>query len=323
MIIDGLCADYSSPYCPCILAETGDCVVCSQVNGSDFCDCKISGAFCVQQELIRNGGKAKPGRKTYECRVTTVLSFEGLVFLRVQVPYELENEVKRPGGFVFVRRKDADVWFDTPISVMYEEMHVGSIGMSILLRGVKTSQFANIVQGDTLLVRGPYMSGLLGLQHIEKQQAGKCLVLAKGIGLLPSMAVVRYLQSKHNEVEVHLDEGGFPASIQKFCLDLFDLHYQAANLLDSAGQLREETKATILRFAVSGGTLIHVGGSEYVIHKVAEYIETVGLGAIRLSACNNANMCCGEGICGACTETTAGKRVIHHCKEQVNPRKIR
>lgn len=322
MIIDGLCADYSSSYCPCILAETGECVVCSQVNGADFCDCKISGGFCVQQELIRNGGKAKPGRKTYECKVATVIHFDDLVFLRVQVPHELEIEVKRPGGFVFVRRLDDETWFNTPISVMYEELNVGSIALSILLRGVKTSRFANIAEGDTLLVRGPYTSGLLGLRHIEKQQAGKSLVLAKGIGLLPSMAVIRYLQSRHNEVDVYLDEGGFPASISKFCLDLFDLHYKPINILDPAGQLREELKETILRFAVSGGTLIHVGGSEYVIRKIAEYIESVGVGSIRLSACNNATMCCGEGICGACSETTAGKHVIHRCKEQVNPRKI-
>ena len=105
MIINGLCADYGSRFCPCILAVTGGCAVCSQVNGKDFCDCKASGGICIKQELLRNGGKAKPSRLTYECEVMSVIHYDGLVFFRVKVPLSLEREVKRPGGFVFVRRK--------------------------------------------------------------------------------------------------------------------------------------------------------------------------------------------------------------------------
>ena len=322
MIINGLCADYGSRYCPCILAETGGCVVCSQVNGKDFCDCKASGGICVKEELLRNGGKARPGRETYVCEVTTVMHHEGLVFLRVQVPPVLESEVKRPGGFVFVRRQDASSWYDVPISVQYEEMNVGTIGMTILLRGVKTLPFREIAAGDTLLVRGPYMNGLLGLQQLEMQQAGRCLVLAKGIGLLPSVSVARYLQSRRNGVAVCVDEGGFPASIQKFCLDLFELSYEPLTLLDAEGRLSVEVRRRIERFATDGGELIHVGASEYVIRLVADYLASIGRLDVRLSACNNARMCCGEGVCGACTDVTADKRVIHHCKERVNVRKI-
>ena len=101
MIINGLCADYGSRFCPCILAVTGGCVVCSQVNGKAFCDCKASGGICIKQELLRNGGKAKPSRLTYECEVMSVIHYDGLAFYRVKVPLSLEREVKRPGGFVF------------------------------------------------------------------------------------------------------------------------------------------------------------------------------------------------------------------------------
>ncbi len=192
MIINGLCVDYGSRFCPCILAETGGCVVCSQVNGKDFCDCKASGGVCIKQELLRNGGKAKPGRMTYEGEVMSVIHHDGLVFFRVKVPLSLEQDVKRPGGFVFIRRKDAASWYDVPISVQYEEMMVGSIGMTVLLRGVKTFQFKDLSEGDTLLIRGPFNNGLLGLQHLEMQQSGRCLILTKGIGLLPSVSTVVY-----------------------------------------------------------------------------------------------------------------------------------
>ena len=317
MIINGLCADYGSRFCPCILAVTGGCTVCSQVNGKAFCDCKASGGICIKQELLRNGGKANPGRLTYECEVISVIHYDGLVFLRVKVPISLEREVKRPGGFVFVRRKDAASWYDVPISVQFEEMMVGSIGMTLLFRGVKTAQFKDLAEGDTLLIRGPFNNGLLGLQHLEAQQSSRCLILTKGIGLLPSVSAVRYLQSRHNETELYVDEGNFSPSILKFQLDLFELPFRPLTLLDDDGELSTPAKHVIRRFVTDGGSLIHVGASEYAIHQVAAYLHYIGSSHVKLSACNNAKMCCGEGVCGACTEITADRRVIHHCKEQV------
>jgi NAD(P)H-flavin reductase len=322
MIINGLCADYGSRFCPCVLAVTGGCVVCSQVNGKAFCDCKASGGNCIKEELLRNGGKPKPGRLTYECKVMSVIHHEGLVFFRVTVPLSLEREVKRPGGFVFIRRKDTVSWYDVPISVQYEEMMVGSIGMTVLFSGVKTLQFKDLAEGDTLLIRGPFTNGLLGLHHLEMQQSGRCLILTKGIGLLPSVSAVRYLQLRHNETDLYVDEGGFSPTILKLNLDLYELPYQHLTLLDADGDLATDVKHLIRRFVADGGNLIHVGASEFVIHEVAAYLAYIGVDHVKLSACNNARMCCGEGVCGACTETTADRRVIHHCKEQVNAKKI-
>ena len=292
MIINGLCADYGSRFCPCILAVTGGCAVCSQVNGKAFCDCKASGGICIKQELLRNGGKAKPSRLTYECEVMSVIHYDGLVFFRVKV-------------------------YDVPISVQFEEMMVGSIGMTLLFRGVKTNQFKDLAEGDTLLLRGPFNNGLLGLQHLEAQQSSRCLILTKGIGLLPSVSAVMYLQSRHNETELYVDEGNFSPSILKFQLDLFELPYRPLTLLDDDSELSTSAKHLIRRFVTDGGSLIHVGASEYVIHQVAAYLQYIGSSHVKLSACNNAKMCCGEGVCGACTEITADRRVIHHCKEQV------
>ena len=247
----------------------------------------------------------------------SVIHYDGLVFFRVKVPLSLEREVKRPGGFVFVRRKDAASWYDVPISVQFEEMMVGSIGMTVLFSGVKTIQLKDLAEGDTLLIRGPYSNGLLGLQHLEAQLSSRCLILTKGIGLLPSVSAVKYLQSRHNETELYVDEGNFSPSILKFQLDLFELPYRPLTLLDDDGELSTPAKHLIRRFVTDGGSLIHVGASEYVIHQVTAYLHYIGKSHVKLSACNNAKMCCGEGVCGACTEITADRRVIHHCKEQV------
>ena len=126
-----------------------------------------------------------------------------------------------------------------------------------------------------------------------------------------------YLQSRHNETELYVDEGNFSPSILKFQLDLFELPYRPLTLLDDDSELSTSAKHLIRRFVTDGGSLIHVGASEYVIHQVAAYLQYIGSSHVKLSACNNAKMCCGEGVCGACTEITADRRVIHHCKEQV------
>ena len=33
------CIDAGSEFCPCHLAESGECILCSQLQGSHFCDC--------------------------------------------------------------------------------------------------------------------------------------------------------------------------------------------------------------------------------------------------------------------------------------------
>lgn len=56
------CADFASPFCPCELAEHGQCLVCAQCSGKEMCDCGYTTGYCVMQELRNNGGKAMPLR---------------------------------------------------------------------------------------------------------------------------------------------------------------------------------------------------------------------------------------------------------------------
>ncbi|NFG18899.1 sulfide/dihydroorotate dehydrogenase-like FAD/NAD-binding protein, partial [Clostridium botulinum] len=41
------CIDAGSEYCPCHLAETGDCILCSQLSGKKFCDCINWKGVCI------------------------------------------------------------------------------------------------------------------------------------------------------------------------------------------------------------------------------------------------------------------------------------
>ena len=318
MLINGACADYGSKYCPCIMAEKGHCVVCSRVNGSDNCDCSIyGGGFCVLEELQRNNGKAQPMRSTYTCSVMTIFKHESFIYMKLNMPSDFEYEVKLPGSFVFIRTSE-NSWFDVPISVQFDECYVGSIEVYISTCGIKTKCFENLKGGDTVYVRGPFFSGLLGKRELQSQQNGKCLVFAKGVALIPSISVIKYLKNQGNDVKIFVDDSSFSNEYLDFHLKLFELDYESIVLSDQNGELTETVKNILCSFVDSGGDFIHIGTSEYVIHLVVNYLKSIHAQHIHLTCCNNEKMCCAEGICGACTSTNSNRKTIHSCKEQIS-----
>lgn len=308
------CVDFGSSFCPCIRAEMGTCKVCSQVRGETFCDCGASEGICILEELKRNGGKAKPMRKTIRSRVTELMMTEQCLFIRCEVPHNLEMDLKRPGAFVFIRC-DEETIFNLPISVQYEENATGSIGMSIIPCGVKSRRMLNIKIGDEIWLKGPYFSGTLGLRELELQRANRCLVLTKGIATMPSISVIRYLQEKGNNVKIIADKASFDNEILKVNLNLYELEYENLPLVDDTG-LTEIVKSRINEELSNGTRYIHIGASLYVIRLITSYLRSIGRDDVLLSCCNNDKMSCGEGICGSCTAVTSKKEVIHFCKEQ-------
>lgn len=62
--------------------------------------------------------------------------------------------------------------------------------------------------------------------------------------------------------------------------------------------------------------------ADYLIKNFAEFIEnSEHMPAV--SFINNAQMCCGEGICGACTRNLDAGRTVHLCKEQLDINDLR
>ena len=58
-IID--CIDAGTEYCPCHLAETGDCILCSELCSKTFCDCVNWKGTCI---YIKNSfGMVKKPKK--------------------------------------------------------------------------------------------------------------------------------------------------------------------------------------------------------------------------------------------------------------------
>ena len=153
------CIDCGTEYCPCHLAESGECIMCSQLQGECFCDCVNWKGVCVYQELFNNGMKAKEGRKTYNCEVTFAEEIdEGVIMIKFIAPHKLAIDLVKPGSYIFIRT-DENNFFDVPISIMESNVETDIITIVIEVRGIKTKKIKETKVGQEIVIRGPYWNG--------------------------------------------------------------------------------------------------------------------------------------------------------------------
>lgn len=316
------CIDCGTEYCPCKLAESEECIICSQLQGDSFCDCLNWKGVCIFQELYNNGGKAKEGRKTYNCQVTFSEKIEeSLMMIKFIVPHKLSLDLLKPGSFIFIRT-DENYFFDIPISIMESDPETNTITVVIEVRGIKTKRLEKIQSGEGIVIRGPYWNGVFGLENIKKVKSESALVLGRGIGLAPMMPVIRSLKNNENQVSVVSDLSPFTSNFAKSYLTKYEVNAIEENLLDK-GKLSEKAKVIISNAIKNENIkLIHLAGADILTFSVIEYLDKINRSDILLSCCNNFKMCCGEGVCGACTARYSGHRVKRYCKMQSDPRSI-
>lgn len=317
------CIDAGTEYCPCKLAESGECLICSQLHGQCFCDCKNWKGVCIYQEFHSNGNKAKEGRSTYNCNVLeTTLFQDGVLMIKFEVPHKLAIDLVNPGSYIFIRSNENNHFYDVPISVMDSDTDNNIITIVIEIRGIKTKRLLEIEKGHEIIIRGPYFNGVFGLKEVNKISNSKVLVLGRGIGLAPMMPILKKLHLNQNEIFLYSDLGGMKKDFSIDYVEKYNLQGVNINLLEK-GDLSDEGKV-IVKNAVNslGVTHIHMAGADILTYSVIEYLDSINREDITLSCCNNFKMCCGEGICGACTARFSGHRVKRFCKTQSDPRNI-
>ena len=156
------CSNYASDTCPCELAEEGKCIVCSMNRGEATCDCTDTVSYCIEQELINNGGKAKAHRPDIEGKITYVREFrDELKFIRFVVPDITPFMNRDVGTYVFMRL-NSSTFYDVPLSVTYDDIN------------------------DVKLIRSGSFVGACGNYEIQKRLYSKpsqmvCVVDDKGI----------------------------------------------------------------------------------------------------------------------------------------------
>ena len=259
-----------------------------------------------------------PVRRSYKCTVTTVVKVsDDTVMIRVSADDLDTTRFLHVGSFVFVRTKE-DVYYDTPISVLYSSPKDKTLGFVVIGKGIKTVNFCNIKIGDTVWLRGPYYNGIFNKRFVENINDSQAILLTRGIAVLPSLHVVASLGKNKNRYKLMIDHGTFnQVIIDKFCEE-FKQEVTMCSISDSKGELTDEIKQLLREMTPESCKLLHLGLSDYLIRKVVRYILDNNDYHPELSACNNAKMCCGEGICGACTDNVSAHDVLHLCKAQIN-----
>lgn len=316
------CIDSGTEYCPCHLAESNECIMCSQLQGKCFCDCLHWNGVCIYQDFKSNKSKAKEERKTYNCLVIKKEIYDNdLLLIEFEVPHKLAIDLVKPGSYIFIRTNE-NIYFDVPISILESDIEKNTIAIMIEIRGIKTKKLLEIEKGGEITIRGPYWNGVFGLKEIDKQKNNKVLVIARGIGLAPMMPVVRKLSQNNNELNLILDKAGYKEKYIENYLEDYKYNLIEKKVLDK-GDLSEEVKVLIKEFVKDKGVkYIHLAGADILTVKVIEYLEEINEQEVLLSCCNNTKMCCGEGICGSCTVRFSGRRVKRLCKLQADPRSI-
>ena len=316
------CIDAGTEFCPCHLAESGECILCSQLQGSHFCDCLNWKGVCIYQEFHDNGNKAKEQRKVYKCKVSEkVLYPDDVLLVKFEAPHKLVIDLARPGSFIFVRSEE-NVYFDVPISILDSDIETNIISIMIEIRGIKTKQLLNIEAGGNITIRGPYWNGVFGLKNIRKQKNNDTIVIARGIGMAPMIPVIKRLIENDNTVTLIVDKQPFKDIYVTEWLDKFNIVPQEMNLIEK-GELSPEGKVAIKSLIKYNNiSLIHIAGADILTYSVIDFLDSLEREDIDLSCCNNFKMCCGEGVCGSCTARFSGHRVKRFCKVQASPRAI-
>lgn len=315
------CIDLGTEYCPCKLAEQGQCLICSQCQGEHFCDCCNWNGVCVYQDFHNNGNKAKEGRRTYDCTVTEVTNYDNkAIMISFKAPHKLVLDLVKPGSYIFIRT-DENKYFDIPISIMNSDINKDIITVVVEIRGIKTKRLLDTMENQNIVIRGPYWNGVFGIKNIKNQKDKKALVLARGIGLAPMMPVIRRLISNGNKVIAALDIEPFNENFSDKFLKEYDLEIRERTLIEK-GKLTEYAKVIIKDSLKDGVDYIHIAGADILTYDIIDYLNEIGRDDVSLSCCNNFKMCCGEGICGACTARFSGHRVKRFCKEQADPRVV-
>ena len=311
------CIDAGTEYCPCYLAETNDCIICSQLQGKEFCDCINWKGVCIYQEYIWNSSKKEDIRKGYSADILEKkLINDNALYLKLKVTRTLSRELNHPGAYIFLKSESHPYFFDVPMSIMDSDEINETIDLLIEIIGAKTKVISKI--DDKLIVRGPYWNGVLGIKNLKAVKNSDCLIIARGVSQAPAVIVAKKLCFSGNRVTVLLDPGKSNTDISREYFESMGCTVLDTKLLDgrklddeASKQIRNIIGEKNMKFIFSSGSdLLHKG-----IINIKNDIDK----SILFSCTNNSNICCGEGICGSCIVRLNDNRKIKSCKAQVSP----
>ncbi|MGN0703055.1 MAG: hypothetical protein ACI4LD_00710 [Lentihominibacter sp.] len=307
---NSVCTDAGTAHCPCALAETGDCLVCSRLAGRDECGCSWAGV-CVYNEYIQNDRVVRNRRESRTVPIVKKIRYGGdLLVMVLKVSKGFALRAMEPGSFVFINRTGENDFFNMPVSVMKADVENERLYIALKVISGKTKKAAEAA--ESLQLRGVYRNGLLGEGTAglaeDRKNGGRWLVITKGIGFAPAVNLLEWAGGRVS-VDMIADlekvsEEMFEDNMRECMAETGDnLHLKKISLQEIMPSLSEEKAAFYDRIILLA--------SDYYIRTVT---EKMAIPSHKLVFCNNFRMCCGEGICGACSHVDSTGKVSKMCK---------
>ncbi|QIB70579.1 hypothetical protein Ami103574_15320 [Aminipila butyrica] len=306
------CIDSGTENCPCYLAATGDCLICSRLQGKDYCDCLWKGV-CIYNEFTQNGERINNPRRDFSARILSKETYlEDLFALTLSVGRGFALKAAVPGSYVFLQAPDTPAYYQTPISVMSADGAQGTI--TLLIKGISAKTKAICAQEEELILRGVYRGGISQLESIRGRFGrllpdSKLLVLTKGVGFAPAVNLLHWAGKEAvSALLVDTDKLAEAAVWENLPSDFPREQVRLTSLseyleAEKFQQLIEETRCTALV----------VLASDFYIEEIRRLLASMPEPPALISS-KNANLCCGEGICGACSCVSADGTVHKRCK---------
>ncbi|MCR4430667.1 MAG: sulfide/dihydroorotate dehydrogenase-like FAD/NAD-binding protein [Tepidanaerobacteraceae bacterium] len=313
MAFNYYCIDAGSQYCPCYLAKTDNCLICSILQGKEYCDCKWQG-ICVYQEYIWANGKIEERKSLCVTIAEKKYINDRLFTLTIEIPSDsLIRAYNQPGAFAFLRPANFLEYYDVPLCVMDVDESKKHLTFAINIIGPKSKALA--ISENAILIRGPYWNGLFGLKHIKSSYNKNWIVIGRGIGQASLLPVVKNLLRGNNRITVLLDPGNLKVNLVEKEINKLGIEFQVFDLNSSFHKIR--LKEIIEK---SETDFIYSCGSDAQHKFIQNVLNKVGY-KIPLVISNNYQLCCGEGICGSCESMIDGE-LIHLCKIQLGSEQV-
>lgn len=304
------CIDSGTENCPCYLAATGDCLICSRLQGKEYCDCLWKGV-CIYNEFIQNNQKINNPRKDFTSKIVSKKQYlDDLYVMTLDVGRGFALKSAIPGSYLFLQAPDYKNYYQTPISIMHTDTENGFI--TVLIKSISAKTKAICAQNDKLVVRGVYRGGISGMSTITGRFSriipdSKVLILTKGVGFAPAINFLDWA-GPDTESEIIIDEDKIcsqviwdylqPSTADKVLIKSFP-DYLNSSLTE---KIKEENYSAIVVLA-----------SDYYIEEMRKIIMELPEPPAFVYS-NNANICCGEGICGACSCVDPDGTIHKKCK---------